>query len=320
MPFTLPPVSRRRFLGGSLATVAGSLLNRGNSLAGAEADAASWILFSDTHIAADRELVSRDARMASNLETCVKQALGAHRAAAGVFISGDCAFLDGKPGDYAAVAALLQPLRDAGLPVHLMMGNHDERGNFLASLNQPGLPSPVEHRVVGLVESPLVNWFMLDSLDRTNKTPGVLGPEQRAWLGKALDARADKPAVVVVHHNVIPFTPAEAGATGLGTVESAKQQALRSGLTDSADLLAILAPRRQVKACIYGHTHAWSVLREASGIHLINLPPTAYVFKAGMPNGWVHASLRKDGMKLTLNCLNPAHTQHGAVADLAWRS
>lgn len=312
MPFTLPPLSRRRFLGGSLAAVTGGFLGRGRSFAQAGTDASSWILFSDTHIAADRELVSRDAKMAGNLESCVKQALGAHGAAAGVLVSGDCAYLDGKPGDYATLAALLDPLRSAGLPVHLMMGNHDQRENFLASLNKPGVPSPLEHHIVGVVESQLANWFMLDSLDRTNKTPGVLGPGQRAWLEKSLDARADKPAIVVVHHNVIPGAP--------GAVESVKQQALRSALTDSADLLAVLAPRKQVKACIYGHTHAWSILRESSGIHLINLPPTAYVFKAGMPNGWVHAALRRDGMKLTLNCLNPAHTQHGAVADLAWRS
>ncbi len=308
MPLTLPPLSRRRFLGGSLASVAGSFLTRGETYGDTKADPSSWILFSDTHVAADREFVTRDVKMAANVEACVKQALGANSTAAGVFISGDCAYLDGQAEDYATLAALLKPLRDAGLPVHLMLGNHDHRENFLASLNKPGLPSPVEHRTVGLVESPLVNWFMLDSLDKTNKTPGLLGPEQRAWLEKSLDAHADKPAIIVVHHNVIPYVPG-----------GEMNQAFAKSLVDSPDLLAILAPRKQVKACFYGHTHNWSVLRESSGIHLINLPPTAYVFKAGMPNGWVHASLRKDGMTLKLNCLNPAHTQNGAAADLAWR-
>ncbi len=319
MPFTLPPLSRRRFLGGSLASLAGGLLPQGKSFAGTEADPSSWILFSDSHIAADRELVSRNAKMAANLEGCVKQALAAHGTAAGAFLSGDCAYLAGNPEDYATFGTLLKPLRDAGMPVHLTMGNHDERDNFLASVNKPGLPSPVEHRVAALIESPLVNWFLLDSLDKTNKTPGVLGPEQRAWLEKSLDAHADKPAIVVVHHNVIPFARDTAGAAVSGAIDNAKQQALNSGLTDSPDLLAILAPRKHVKACIFGHTHNWSILRESNGIHLVNLPPTAYVFKAGMPSGWVHASLRKDGVKLRLNCLDPAHTQHGAMADLAWR-
>ncbi|MCE9518363.1 MAG: metallophosphoesterase [Verrucomicrobia bacterium] len=308
MPFTLPPLSRRRFLGGSFAAVAGSFLTQRESFAGTETDPSSWIFFSDSHIAADQELVSRDAKMAANLEACVKQALSEHGTAAGVFLSGDCAYLDGKAEDYTTLAGLLKPMREAGLPLHLMMGNHDHRENFLASVNKPGLPSSVEHRVVGLVESPFINWFMLDSLDKTNKTPGLLGPEQRDWLEKSLDAHADKPAIIVVHHNVIPYVPG-----------GEMNKAFEKSLIDSPDLLAILAPRKQVKACFYGHTHNWSVLRETSGIHLINLPPTAYVFKAGMPNGWVHASLRKDGMKLKLNCLDPAHPQNGAAADLAWR-
>ncbi len=308
MPFTLPPSSRRHFLSGSFAAVAGSFLTRHETFASTKSDPTSWILFSDSHIAADRELISRDAKMAANLEACVKQSLGAHGSAAGVFLSGDCAFLDGKAEDYTTLAAQLKPLRDAGLPVHMMLGNHDHRENFLASLNKPGLPSPVEHRVIGLVESPLVNWFMLDSLDKTNKTPGLLGPEQRAWLEKSLDAHADKPAIIVVHHNVIPFAPG-------GEMD----KVFAKSLVDSPDLLAILTQRKQVKACFYGHTHNWSVQRETSGIHLINLPPTAYIFKAGMPNGWVHASLRKDGMKLKLNCIDATHTQNGAVADLAWR-
>lgn len=308
MPFTLPPISRRRFLGGSIASLAGSQLAQEAVFADTKTDASSWILFSDTHVAAERDFISRDVKMAANLEACVKQVLGAHGTAAGAFLSGDCAFLDGKTEDYTLLAALFKPLREAGLPVHLMLGNHDHRENFLASANKPGLPSPVEQRVAGLIESPLANWFMLDSLDKTNKTPGVLGAEQRDWLEKTLDAHADKPALIVVHHNVIPFAPG-------GEMD----KVFAKSLVDSPDLLAILTSRKQVKACFYGHTHNWSVQRESSGIHLINLPPTAYVFRAGMPNGWVHAALRKDGMKLTLNCLDSKHTQNGATTDLAWR-
>lgn len=318
MPFTLPAISRRRFLGGSLATLAAGLLP-GRRTHAAAANPSSWILFSDSHIAADRELVSRNARMAANLEECVRQALASHADAAGAILSGDCAYLDGKPEDYRTIGGLLHPMRDAGLPVHLLMGNHDHRENFLAALGQPGVPSPMEHRVIGVVESPLANWFLLDSLDKVNKTPGALGPEQRTWLEKALDARPEKPAIIVVHHNVIPASAPGTDDSALNPAADLQRQALGKALTDSPDLLGVLAPRRQVKACIFGHTHVWSVLRETAGIHLINLPPTAYVFKPGMPNGWVHASLRPDGMTLELRCLDPAHTQHGAKANLAWR-
>ena len=321
MPFTLPPIGRRHFVRGSLAALAGSLFSSREIFAKTESDPSSWILFSDTHIGADRALVSRNVNVSDNLAQCVKEALAAHSNAAGAFVSGDCALLNGQTADYENFGSLIKPMRDAGVPMHLMMGNHDDRANFATALSGINAPSPVEHRIVGIVESPLVNWFMLDSLDQTNKTPGWLREDQLTWLGKALDAHTDKPAIIVVHHNIVPLPekpPVETDATK-AALETAKQQIGKGGLQDAEELLAVLRPRKHAKACIFGHTHAWSVLREASGIHLINLPPTGYVFKQGMPNGWVHASLKKDSMTLQLNCVDPTHTQHHAKAELAWR-
>jgi hypothetical protein len=180
-------------------------------------------------------------------------------------------------------------------------------------------PSPVEHRIVGLVEGSLANWYLLDSLDKTNSTPGVLGSEQLAWLGKVLDAHPDKPAIIVVHHNVVPF-PANAKPSGDDAVEALKQKITKNALQDSEGLLEVLRPRRQVKACIYGHTHTWLSLRDESGICLINLPPTGYVFKEGMPSGWVNATLRRDGIRMELRTVKPDHPQQGQVSDLVWRA
>lgn len=313
MPFTLPANSRRKFLRGSLAAFAGALITKQSAFSKEAADPTSWLLFSDAHIAADRALVSRSVNVAANLALCVNEALAAHPAASAAIISGDCALLNGQKEDYKTFGELVQPLRDAGLPVHLLMGNHDDRAHFAEALGGINAPSPVEHRIAGVIESKLANWFLLDSLDVTNKTPGLLGPEQRAWLEKALDARADKPALIVVHHNIIPLPE------NPELREVAKATLSKGGLTDSEDLLAILRPRQQVKACIFGHTHNWSVLRESGGIHLINLPPTGYVFKNGMPSGWVHAALSEHGATLKLNCTDVAHTQHGAKAELTWR-
>jgi Icc protein len=91
-------------------------------------------------------------------------------------------------------------------------------------------------------------------------------------------------------------------------------------LKDTKALFDVLRPRRQVKALIYGHSHVWNVGKDESGIHLINLPPTAYVFQQGQPNGWVQANLRKDGMWLELRCLDQKHAQHGQIVDLQWRA
>jgi hypothetical protein len=74
-----------------------------------------------------------------------------------------------------------------------------------------------------------------------------------------------------------------------------------------------------VKALIYGHTHTWEHKRhEATGIHLINLPPVAYVFNQARPNGWVIARATSDSLELEMRALNPAHEQHGEKIQISW--
>jgi 3',5'-cyclic-AMP phosphodiesterase len=129
----------------------------------------------------------------------------------------------------------------------------------------------------------------------------LLGAEQLDWLARSLDANRKKPALIVIHHN-----PAIGDKA--------------SGLKDSEALFEIIRPRKQVKAYIFGHTHIWRVQQDPSGIHLINLPPTAYVFRENDPPGWVHAMLERNGMKLELRCVNPAHSLHAEVTRLQWRA
>ena len=93
-------------------------------------------------------------------------------------------------------------MRQAGLPPHLFMGNHDRRKSLWQAFPEyksrdQGLP-PDKH--VALLESPHANWFLLDSMDGPGVVAGRLGEAQLRWLAEALDARPDKPAVVVAHH------------------------------------------------------------------------------------------------------------------------
>jgi Icc protein len=216
-------------------------------------------------------------------------------------ILGDCAFDNGESGDYAALTALLKPLRADGSPIHLALGNHDNRERFWEALHEEQIAKrPLADRQVALLRTQLANWFILDSLEKTRSTPGLLGHEQLDWLAKTLDANSSKPALVLVHHN--------SGLTG------------NMGLKDTAAFLDIIRPRRQVKAYIYGHTHAWGVEQDYSGIHFINLPPVSYVFQAGQPSGWVHATLARSGLRLELRCVDTSHKAHGQVVNLEWRS
>ena len=304
MPITLPPISRRELLAGSVCAAAGLAVG-GRCLRAAErrANPHRFALLSDTHVAADRAAVTSGVNMAEHLRRACADVLaggdGKVLPPAAAFVTGDLALRDGQDGDYVTLLELLAPLRAAHIPLHLGLGNHDDRDSFWAAAGEkPDAPRPVEARHVAVVESPKANWFLLDSLDRPNVMPGVLGEAQLGWLGRALDAAADRPAVVLVHHN----PDAEHGG----------------GLTDTAALLDVLMPRKQVKALVFGHTHAWGCRRQ-DGLHLVNLPPVAYIFEEGRPSGWVDTRVTDRGATLTLRCIDPRHRQHGETVNLAWR-
>ena len=302
MPLHITPFTRREFLRRTVLASAGLLTIPALRAAATKADPDRWALLSDTHIAADPAAVMRNVHLADHLRAVLSEvgALGAPPA--GVFINGDCALDRGLAEDYATFTELLKPLTAAGLPLHMTLGNHDDREVFWSSIQdtKPAVLS-VASKYVSIVEAQRVNWFLLDSLEVTKQTPGRLGDEQRAWLAKALDARADKPALVMVHHNPV-------------SADAAK----KSGLLDAPEFLEILLPRRHVKAVFYGHTHTWRQL-EQDGLHLINLPAVAYPFNPQELTGWVDCKLRADGATLDPRAHDPQHPSHGKVVELAWR-
>ena len=302
MPIHLPPISRRNFLKRSLLAGAGLTLAPGIFGATRRTNAKSWVLFSDVHIAAEATKVARGINMTDNFRAAAKEVLALPQRPAGFILTGDCAYNSGEPGDYAQLASLLEPLRGEGYPLHLALGNHDQREHFWAGLPaRDAAKRAVNDRQVSLIKTPDVNWFMLDSLETTLQTPGLLGADQLQWLAKTLDANQRKPAVILVHHN--PGTKEKIG-----------------GLKDTDALLEIIRPRKQVKAWVFGHTHMWGKETDSSGLHLINLPPVAYIFRPNDPAGWTHVTTRRDGIKFELRCLDISHKNHGEVFDLQWRA
>jgi 3',5'-cyclic-AMP phosphodiesterase len=302
MPISLPPLSRRRFLTRSLAAAGGLVLGTEVFADARESDGRSWALLSDTHLAANPDLVSRGINMTDHFKRVSQEVVGSQTPWAGVLITGDCAYNTGELIDYTHVGGLLRQIRSAGFPVHLALGNHDNRERFWQTFaEEKKAARPLADRQVALLRTAQVNWFILDSLETTLSSPGLLGPEQLRWLAKALDENPTKPALVVIHHNP--------GLNG-GNL----------GLKDTFPLFEVIRPRHQVKAYIYGHTHNWKVETDTSGIHLINLPPVSYVFREGEPSGWVHAELLDNGMQLELRCVDRTHKDHGQKINLRWRA
>jgi Icc protein len=317
MPYVLPsqPVSRRRFLLGTLAagtaavalphwaTAAGRSIPSSRVVPAAAApDPDRVALLSDVHIAANPHATSRGVNMYENLWRAGEEVASSGFRPAATLVTGDLSVTAGKVGDYATFAKAITPLRAAGMPpLYLGMGNHDHFGRFHQAFPAtPGVVAPSAAKNVTVVETARANLLLLDSLGKTNSTPGSVGSVQLSQLAADLDARRDKPAIVLVHHQ-----PCDS--------------VWNTGLTDTAAFYNVIVPRRQVKAVVFGHTHIWSAARH-EGINLINLPPTAFVFSGRDPNGWVDLLMKDNGATFTLHALDKSRGRDGERFDVTWRT
>lgn len=254
-----------------------------------------WALLSDTHAPADPANVYRGFQPHENLRKAAAQVAAADADAA--LICGDLARLEGLPGDYQALRSLLAPVTEK-MPLACLLGNHDNRANFLAAFPDPPDAQPVKDRHVVSIAEPNARLVLLDSLIAPNTTPGLLGKLQRTWLASHLDAGAGLPVVLFVHHTL---------DDGDGS------------LLDAPRLFDIVRPRRHVKAIVFGHSHRYGY-GTVDGIHLVNLPAVGYSFQDSEPVGWVECELRPGGASFTLRAFAGNTAQNGKTVSLDWRA
>jgi 3',5'-cyclic AMP phosphodiesterase CpdA len=257
------------------------------------------VILNDIHLTgAPEDKISANARDDDDhLRAAVQQILALPKKPAAVIINGDLALSVGTAADYAVVRELIAPLRDAGIPVHLTLGNHDVRDVFTQAFPEMKSASALkEHRHNGLIDLPSTRLILLDTLDQTPGPAGKLGAEQIAWVLAKIDEVPTKQVILVGHHN-----PQVGGDT----------THYKGGLADTADFWPEIAKRTQVKAYIHGHTHEWTQASE-SRIHIISTIACAYVFN---PNtnavGWTSARFNAHGFELKLHTLETAHAWSG---------
>ncbi len=300
MPIFSPPLTRRRFL--ALAS-AGVLVVRPAHAADTDPDRVAFL--SDPHIPEKAETKDRDCNMADRLMQVAGEVAKLEPRPVCAVIDGDLAHKTGTAIEYAAFGKLVEPIRTAGIPLHLTLGNHDHFARFAEALDtlRPK-DRPVDGKQVLVVELKRANLFILDSFDSRNPGGGILGESQLKWLAKALDARKDKPALVFAHHP-LQFNADRSGRS--------------SGLADADDLWPLLKERRQVKGYVFGHTHTWK-LAEKDGIHLINLPAIGYPFAKAEVTGWMDVHLTESGAKFEVRAIDPKHAKHATKAEVKWRT
>ncbi len=302
MPFHLTDQSRREFLvtttAGLVACSTGSLFANEHSI-----DEDIVYLLNDTHVG---EKHPSNSKIPTNLRQVVSELVKRQQKPSAVLINGDLALYDGQPGDYRHFAKLIRPLQDAKISLHLTLGNHDNRQTFYDVMKEEQPENPVvKSRHISVVKTKFANFFLLDSLTKTMVTQGTLGDKQLDWLSKALDKHADKPAIIVTHHNPI-----------LG----GDPKHFPGGLIDSKRLWKILASRKHVKVYIHGHIHHRS-FAEHQGIHIVNTPAISYVRNPKKSTtGWTVAKLTANSMQLTTRTNDEKHQWNNNETLLKWRS
>ncbi len=180
MPIILPPITRRQFIKGSLA-LGGTAMMTSRAFAagdskGAGLDQNRVALLADTHISADpnhvypgtkwpgspvKEGEHERVNMAQCLADAAKSVIALNPRPAHLIVNGDCAHSNGKEAEYKEFLRLVEPIRAAGITVHVTIGNHDNRKNLWKLL--PFLKEEQMGVQAGVIELPHANLVLLDS-------------------------------------------------------------------------------------------------------------------------------------------------------------
>ncbi|MEO1686674.1 MAG: metallophosphoesterase [Pseudomonadota bacterium] len=157
-----------------------------------------FIILSDLHIVPEGRL-SHGLDTLDRLNLAIDHVNARHDDAAFVICAGDLA----DHGEAAAYERLKTALERLALPTYLTLGNHDHRPTFLEVFGQDlAGPTGQLDRVIDAEGHRIV---ILDSSDPDLAGSGRLAATQLDWLGAQLREAADRPVVVVLHHNITRF-------------------------------------------------------------------------------------------------------------------
>ena len=149
---------------------------------------------------------------------------------------GDLAFLQGLKCDYETSYPILKRLADAGIEVYNGLGNHDRRSAFFDCYADGAIKSLVPGYAVYRIETPHVDFVMLDSLNEdpslARKGCGEFPADVQRWMMAEIP-RMKGPLILAAHH---PLDEMRVG-----------ERPFRS----------FLASSKNVVGYIYGHEHCW---------------------------------------------------------------
>ncbi|MEM7567981.1 MAG: metallophosphoesterase, partial [Pseudomonadota bacterium] len=159
-----------------------------------------------------------------------------HSDAAAIFVTGDLS----DWGDAADYAYVRDRLARVPLPVHVALGNHDDRATFLAHFPHLESDGFAQYRVdLGGADGARYTALVLDTWEAGTHA-GSFCEARAAWLDMRL-AEADAPVLLFLHHNPVPI--------GIAPMDEIR-------LLDADRLGAVLdAHPGRVRHIFHGHCH-----------------------------------------------------------------
>ncbi len=170
-----------------------------------------------------------------------------------VLVTGDLTDF-GQPGEFESAHRILSGLQ---LPVYVMPGNHDDRGNFRAAFAADAYLSS-DGPVNFCVDDYPVRIIAIDSCV-PGAHHGELGVETLDWLERHLNAAPQKPTIIALHHP--PFV------SGIPYMDQYR-------CLQADELGKIISRFTCIEAVVCGHVHRF-MMRRWAGTVVCCAPSTA---------------------------------------------
>ena len=156
-----------------------------------------------------------------------------HSGADCVVVTGDLAYL-GEPTAYKNLRNILSEL---AVPYHLLVGNHEDRQNFIQAF--PETPQDYNGFIQYVIETEVGAFVMMDTME-AEAPQGVYCDQRFEWLEQQLQTFATRPVYLFLHHP--PFD------IGIGSLD-------KSRLPSAERLAKLIAAHGNVRHIFYGHVH-----------------------------------------------------------------
>lgn len=193
-----------------------------------------FIVMSDLHLVPEGE-VSMTLDTGARLEQAVEAVIARHADADFCILAGDLADL-GQRDAYLRLQRLVERLP---IPVHITLGNHDDRPTFLGVFGEEYAAET--GKLDKVVDAKGYRVIILDSSE-PGRVDGVLTTGQIDWLRARLAEATDRPVAVVLHHN--------ANALHIASDD------IR--ILEPAAFIAALKTHPDIRQVIAGHVHLTS--------------------------------------------------------------